>query len=187
METRSDHYSFYRTAKLKEGAGFQDFIMERSARLGMILNGFASKEGQRLGENLMGMEIKRDGLYQQTGNLYIEVAEKAQPRQGDYVPSGIMRSDNSWLYGIGNEMRFWIFAISLLRNFWNRRRDMSLRETEKPTSRGFLLPMRLADKYCARRIDFGFDGSIKLVLNGNEDCHVDLSSNGVPDQFQFRF
>lgn len=187
METRSNSYALYRAAKLKEGAAFQDFIMERSARIGMILNAYCSKEGQRLGENLMGMEIKRDGRYRETQNLYIEVAEKARPRSGDYAPSGIMRSDNSWLYGIGDELQFWIFAISLLRHFYSRRSEMKFRDAEIETSRGFLIPTNKATQFCARRIDFDFDGQIKNVLNGNQPCHVDLSSKDgdLSSEFQF--
>jgi len=179
------HYELYRDAKLKSGQRFQDFIMERSARLGMILNPYCSKEGQKLGENLLGMEIKRDGLYRKHGNLCIEVAEKARPRSGDYVKSGIMRSDNSWLYGIGDEVQFWIFTISLLRHFHSKREEMRFRPYATATSLGFLIPIDKANKFCARRIDFDFDGHVKAVWNGDENCQVDLSSNGVPDQHQF--
>lgn len=160
--------------------------MERAHRIGMVLNPYCSKRGQLLGENLLGMEIKRDGLYRQTGNLYIEVAEKARPREGDYVPSGIMRSDNSWLYGIGDELQFWIFPISLLRHFYNRRAEFKwLREVLKPTSKAFAFPIRKADLYCARRIDFDFSGEIKNVLNGTEECPLDLSSLPAPREYQF--
>jgi len=168
-------YEFYRADKLKQGQEFQDFIMERSARIGMILNPYCSAKGQRLGENLLGMEIKRDGRYRETQNLCIEVGEKARPRNGDYAKAGIMRSDNSWLYGIGDEMQFWIFAVSILRHFYERRNEMSLRNYVTQTSVGFLLPVRLADRYSARRIDFDFDGGIKSVWNGEENCALDLS------------
>jgi hypothetical protein len=177
------NYELYRAQKLKDGQEFQDFIMERAARIGTILNPYCSREGQKLGENMLGMEIKCDGKYRETGNLCIEVGEKARPRPGDFAKAGIMRSDNSWLYGIGDQMQFWIFAISTLRHFFERRKEMGLREYAIKTSIGFLLPLSKADKFCARRIDFDFDGGIKAIWNGLENCSVDLSDKcAIPEQ-----
>ena len=50
-----------------------------------------------------------------TGNIYIETAEKAIPREGPYVQSGIYRDDESWLYGIGDYSKFYIFGKKCLK------------------------------------------------------------------------
>ena len=54
-------------------------------------------------------EIKRDGKFRETGNLYIETAEKSHPDKYEFIPSGIMRQDNSWLFVIGDEKTIYIF------------------------------------------------------------------------------
>lgn len=111
--------------------------------------GYASRRFQIAhGENMLGAEIKRDGKFRQTGNLYIETAEKAHPDNPRYVPAGIQREDNSWLYVIGDEQTLFIFSTKYLRLLAGR-----YRVVETPTSIGFLLPVAEAEKYCLRRID----------------------------------
>lgn len=169
-------YEDYRGQKLASGAAFQDFIMERMHSIGVILQPYCSQQGQLKGENLLGMEIKNDEKMSTSGNLYIEVAEKARPRAGDYVESGIFRSDNTWLYGIGDRILFYVFAKSSLRCAWAKREQLTLRCVETPTSKGFLLPRVLADKICARLIQFDLHGKIKAVQCGGERSFVDLSA-----------
>ncbi len=96
----------------------------------------------------MGAEIKRDGKFRETGNLYIEVAEKAHPNNGNYVPSGICREDNSWLYIIGDEKTFYVLSPKILRMMTGR-----YKHVQTPTSKGFLLPVRDAEKYCLLKIE----------------------------------
>ena len=168
-------YTDYRNSKLASGAAFQDFIMERMHSIGVILQPYCSRQGQLKGENLLGMEIKNDEKMTSTGNIYIEVAEKAVPREGDYAESGIFRSDNTWLYGIGDRGTFYIFAKSSLRSAWAKRGVMGLAEVTTPTSKGFLIPRLTGDKICARCIFFDAFGKIKEVRCGGEITEIDLS------------
>ena len=80
----------YYKDKLKSGLYYQDFVMEKLYEIGLPLISYSSKEFQvMLGENKAGIEIKNDTKYSTTGNLYIEIAEKSNPSNVDYIPSGI--------------------------------------------------------------------------------------------------
>jgi hypothetical protein len=145
METKSlkelqAAYAPYRQNKLKSGLFYQDFVVDacwHSLKLAIVP--FSSKEyQQRVGESLTGAEIKLDENYARTGNLYIEVAEKAQPRNGDYYPSGICRADNAWLYLIGDFDTIFVFGKRLLRHLHNSGKYRVF-EIPTKTSKGFLL------------------------------------------------
>lgn len=190
------HYEQYRKEMLGISAEFQDFIMERMHVIGTILQPYTSVRGQLKGENLLGLEIKNDRRYAETGNLCIEVAEKARPRDGDYVKSGIFRSDNTWLYGIGNQQTFFIFAKSTLRNTHASLRKNGIAgrnglfrwngffEYANETSKGFCIPPAMAGTLYARKISFNFDGSVKQVEVGGQQSEVDLVSIATPPEFQ---
>jgi hypothetical protein len=150
IEARKQYEDGYYQKKLKEGLEFQDFVTDELYKRGIVVNGYSSKKYQyNKGENLLGAEIKRDGRFRETGNLYIEVSEKANPDNPFYVTSGIKRYDNSWLFVIGDEKTIWIFPIKYLRMLEKK----NYRSVQKPTSKGFLLPVRDADKYCIRKIE----------------------------------
>lgn len=139
----------YYQQKLEEGLVFQDVVTAALYRRGIVVVGYASRRFQvERGENMLGAEIKRDGNFRQTGNLYLETAEKAHPNNPTYAPSGIMRGDNSWLYVIGDEKTIYVFATKYLRMLAGR-----YREVTTATSIGRLMPVAEADKYCIRRID----------------------------------
>lgn len=180
----ANHYEEYRATKLRTGAEFQDFIMERLHLIGTVLQPLCSRTGQLKGENLFGLEIKHDEKMHLTGNVCIEVAEKARPRDGDYAPSGIFRSDNTWLYGIGDHSVFFIFPKSTLRNLYAKRTVHGLREYNIPTSKGFLIPFSLADRIYARKLIFDFQGGIQEVLCGGEKTTLDLQTIEKPKEFQ---
>ena len=139
----------YYQDKLKQGVEFQDYITEVLYKYGIILVAYSSKHYQNSrGENMLGAEIKRDGKFRETGNLYIEVSEKSDPRNPTYIPSGINRGDNSWLYIIGDEKTIFIFSIKFLKMLENK-----YQKVIKTTSNGFLLPLEDAKKYSIREIE----------------------------------
>lgn len=139
----------YYKEKLEEGLQFQDVVTRELYQRGVVIVGYASRRFQYSeGENMLGAEIKRDGRFRETGNLYIETAEKSDPRNGNYVPSGAFRKDNSWLYVIGDEATIFVFSTKYLQMLQGR-----YRQAKTPTSIGFLMPIEDADKYCLRRID----------------------------------
>lgn len=165
-------YERYRMNKIESGQLYQDFIIDLFANvLGMPISVYGSRAYQMaVGESRQGVEIKHDEKYATTGNLWIEVAEKARPRVGPYAASGIDRNDNTWLYIIGNYDIVFVFAKQLLRLLAQTGRYI-VRENNTKTSRGFLLPDKDARKYAA------------IILAPNKDSVVqkfvgDLQATG---------
>lgn len=150
IDARQDYANGYYNSKLQQGLEFQDRVAKELYQRGIVIIGYASRKYQNSeGENMLGAEIKRDGMFRDTGNLYIEIAEKSHPDKLEYIPSGIYRQDNSWLYVIGDEETIYIFSTKYLRMLEKR-----YHHVEKPTSKGFLLPIADAEKYCLRIIEF---------------------------------
>jgi len=148
----ADYDDGYYDKKLDEGEEFQDFVTWEFYRKGIPIVGYSSKKyQQQRGENANGIEIKRDGKFRDTGNLYIETAEKTHPNNSHYIDSGIYRRDNSWLFAIGDEKTIYVFAKKLLCRAIEETPEF--RRVEKPTSRGVLLSIVDADTLCAWRID----------------------------------
>ena len=138
-------YTDYYNEKLQEGLEFQDIVTKALYSMGIIVVGYASRCFQaKYGENMLGAEIKRDGRFRDTGNIYIEIKEKAHPGNDEYVDSGIYREDNSWLYIIGDEKKAWIFSIKYLR--WLHK-SKPYQAMKIPTSCGFLMPLDEVEKY----------------------------------------
>lgn len=150
----AETYQDYRTQAMKNGAEFQDYICEQLHLRGIVLNMTTSREYQYKRENMLGLEIKYDMKFRETGRLYIETAEKAQPREGDYVPSGIYRTDDSWLYGIGDKYTFYIFAKNQLRRIDKANCAWVYRPEPTPTSQGFCVPIEQADILAALVVNF---------------------------------
>lgn len=144
-------YEAYRKNKIESGQLYQDFIIDVfSNRLGMPISVYGSRAYQlTVGESRQGVEIKHDEKYSTTGNLWIELSEKARPRPGDYAASGIHRDDNTWLYVIGNYDTVFVFAKNILVLMSKSGRYHKLENGTK-TSWGYLLPDEDARKYAAR-------------------------------------
>jgi hypothetical protein len=149
IEAREKYANGYYNEKLQQGLEFQDVVTKALYQRGIIVVGYASRRFQNEeGENLLGAEIKRDGRFRETGQLYIETAEKAHPDNSDFVPSGIYRGDNSWLYVIGDEKTIYIFSVKYLQMLERR-----YKQKKNATSIGYVLPIDDAEKYCIRKIE----------------------------------
>ena len=145
------NYDEYRADKSQKGKEYEDFVCEYLAKqIGLVITVFSSKKYQyNKGETLQGVEIKYDMRYGETGNLYIEVGEKAKPRNGCYFPSGILREDNTWLYIIGNYKEIFVFGKKHLKAVYESKRYYRLIENNgTETSTGFLLTKEQANRYC---------------------------------------
>lgn len=141
----------YYNKKLQQGLEFQDVMTCELYQRGIVVIGYSSRRFQNShGENMLGAEIKRDDNFRKTGNLYIETEEKANPRNVNYVKSGIMRDDNSWLFVIGDERTAYIFSTKYLRML---SRTKGWREVKTPTSIGLLMPIHDAENYSIRKIE----------------------------------
>ena len=149
MKLNKEMTPYYRE-RLKEGLHYQDFVMEELYKIGLPLISYSSKEYQHtIGENKAGIEIKKDNRWRETGNVYIEMAEKSNPENLNWIPSGIYRKDNTWLYLIGDEGKMFIFSKKQLVCLHKKK---TLKEVETPTSRGFLLPVEKAEQFYALKI-----------------------------------
>lgn len=150
-ESRKAYENGYYDDKLREGLEFQDIVTQALYQRGIVVVGYASRRFQNShGENMLGAEIKRDGKFRDTGNIYLEVAEKAHPDNPNYVPSGIMRDDNSWLFVIGDETTIYIFSLKYLKLLVAQKK---WHPVTTPTSKAVLMPISEAEKYCIRRIE----------------------------------
>jgi hypothetical protein len=150
-EAQAQYESGYYERQLEDGLRFQDVVTHALYQRGIVVVGYASRSWQiDHGENMLGAEIKHDKNFRDTGNLYIEAAEKSHPNKLTYTPSGIYREDNSWLFVIGDEYTFYIFSTKYLRKLETAR---GYRAVTKPTSKGFLMPIAEAERYCLRRVD----------------------------------
>jgi len=140
----------------QSGLEFQDFVADLlRERLSIVITNYQSQRFQfGTGENTQGIEIKLDRDILRTGNVSIEVAEKARAANPYYVPSGIYRNDNSWLYIQGNWDIVFIFAKSTLRLLHRSGRYPA---DSLPTLQRFLLPLDDAKRYAAKVIELNTD------------------------------
>lgn len=125
-------------------------------RYGINLEPFLTQEGQYLeGENKAGIEIKNDMMYQKTGNLYIEYAEKSRATNSQYVYSGIKKEDKSKYFLIGDYDNFWVFEKTHLLKILAEEQELNkkglpskrgIRFITKDTSLGFIFPIAQAQK-----------------------------------------
>lgn len=136
----------YYANNLSDSNEFQDLVQYVMKKYGLIIQCCCSKKWQyEVGESLGGIEIKYDKVSMATGNLYIEIAEKSNEDNEGYVPSGIYRKDNTWLWIIGCEKVF-IFSKRHLIRYYEKYKDIQNTTNDnyivkviKPTSIGWLL------------------------------------------------
>lgn len=151
--TRYNKMTPYYKEMLEKGLEFQDFIsIALLKELGISLTMFGSQKYQlSRGENIQGIEIKFDDIFKKSGNLYIETHEKSKPENTNFIRSGIFRTDNTWLYLIGNYEEVFIFSKKMLILLESSNRFFKVKTT---TSKGFLIKKDDAEKYAARKIVF---------------------------------
>jgi len=144
------NYKDYYKDQLNEALEFQDFIADTLYQHGIVIMNYGSKKYQiGKGENKIGCEIKYDKKFRETGNLYIELKEKSNPYNINYIDSGINRKDNTWLYIIGDYKTIFIFGKRML--YFLSQKYTAI-ENKTKTSIGFLLPITAAEKYCEKKI-----------------------------------
>lgn len=138
----SNETTDYYKIKKEEADKYEDFVISILCRIGLPILMYHSQHFQyNFGENVNGFEIKFDGNIEKYGNLYIEISEKSNPANPNYIPSGIYRQNNSWLFIIGNYKQIHILSIEQLKL---QHKTGNWKETEQPTSRGFLLKKQFA-------------------------------------------
>ena len=147
-----DRHSF------ESGLDFQDFVATKlHDNLGITITNYSSMKWQfTTGENRQGIEIKLDRTCTNTNRLSIEIAEKSKAINPLFVPSGIYRNDNSWLYIQGTWRIIFVFAKSLLIGL---HKSGKYGEHEEPTIKAFFLPFDDAKKYAAKVLTFDKQGN----------------------------
>lgn len=143
-ETKPENWRKNYADNLEVGKEFQDFASDILLRYGLLVNAYSSRKYQLKGEGSGGIEIKLDRMFRETGNLYIEISEKANPSNLHYFPSGIQREDNTILYAIGNYEIIYVFAKKQLKGL---SKNEKFRKVITPTSKGFLLPLASAQRW----------------------------------------
>lgn len=125
-----------------EGTDFQDYAIEKLYDNGIVVIPFSSRKYQLLkGESKTGYEFKYDKLYAETGNFYIETAEKKKD-DAEYHPSGIERKDNTLFWCIGDYNSIFLISKKQLHLVKDR-----FKQVATNTSKGFLLPVEYAKKF----------------------------------------
>jgi len=153
MKSELDKTPYYKK-RLEEGKWFQDFVQEQLYKHGLSIVSYSSKEYQhKYGENRAGIEMKYDQKYKEKHNLFIEIAEKSHPENPNFIPSGIYADNNTWLYLIGDEDEFFIFAKNFLIQWHKEDKFRTVFGYPagdylkiKPTSKGYLIPVNQARK-----------------------------------------
>ena len=150
-----NNYNDYYKNKLEEAKEYQDIVTEELYKHGIVLIGYSSKKYQyKRGENILGAEIKYQAQYKDYKTLAIETEEKSHPNNPNYVSSGIYRNDNSWLFVTGDRKTLYIFSTKFLRMLDSSGKYKRY-ENKTKTSKGFILPVEDAEKYCIRKVDLG--------------------------------
>ena len=172
MATRSEYvfptYTGYYQQQLEESKEFQDFLTKELSKRGIHIQCFSSKKYQwEIGESACGTEIKYDKMFSQTGNLYIETHEKANPANLNYAMSGINRENIiHWVqgdYGI-----VFMFSKRELSRYIFSHADR-LRFVVKDTSQGYLLPKFDADKICIAKFRFQDKELFETVISNQNE------------------
>lgn len=157
MKQRSDEeHERYYEERLAAGEDFENLVVDVLYRNGLPVVAYKGRRAQQLGENRAGFEIKLDERFAATRNLYIEVAEKSRPSRPDFTPSGVYRDDNTWIYVIGNRAVLFLFGKRTLQR---AHRSGRYEQVETETSRGFLLPERVAREIAERVIELEVNGA----------------------------
>lgn len=134
------------------GMEFQDWVCMRLAKYSIILQNLSSKKYQySVGENLQGFEIKFDSWCSKSGRLSIEIAEKRRASNRQWVPSGIFREDNSWLYIQGNYDILFVFPKNSLRRYFRQKKPCV--KEEHGTVRAFYVPFEAARIIACKTIE----------------------------------
>lgn len=138
-----------------EGDKFQEFVRGLLNPWGVTIWNFQDKQQQfTIGENAQGCEIKLDAGCVKYGHLSIEIGEKTKLTNWEWVPSGILRQDNSWLYVQGCYEIVFVFAKNWLLR-WYKEKVVEDDIHEWRTVKKFYIPIRTAKIMAA------------LVLDGN--------------------
>ena len=130
--------------EFEETYQFQDYVEELLYFSGLPICCYSSKKYNiEKGESIAGVEIKHDKRMKETGNIYIEFAEKHY-QDKKYVYSGILRKDNTTFYAIGDfHLVLLLSKEQLLATILNN----NFQRVQTETSIGYLVPLEYLYKH----------------------------------------
>lgn len=139
---------------MEVGHQFQDFIINQFIiKYGIVISIYSSRKYQYdIGESRQGFEIKYDA--RSTGDsthvkctptnlVAIEVFEKTNPNNTNWVKSGILRDDNTTFYIIGNYHKAWWIEKKILQQVYNLEK-YEVKQT-RDTIKSLLIPIEYMD------------------------------------------
>jgi hypothetical protein len=127
---------YYREQRAK-GEAYERYIVWQLRQDGIDVARYDTQAEQYAhGDTTIGLEIKLDTKYCDTGNLFIEVAEKTRAEQPTWTVSGIFAASDAPWYGVGDYRNFFVFDRLTLQE---QSATVRLIVTKRGTSRGFLL------------------------------------------------
>ena len=157
----------YYDARLVEGLQYQDWITQLMLRRrGLAILQCSSKAYQlALGESFTGIEVKYDSIVSSSNKLWIELYERSSDDRA-WVPSGILRRDNTWGWIQGDYRQVYFFAKKDLIEIWHAHLYEHVHNT-RDTSIGLLLPVTAAALVClfAESIDENDPERIKVPVS----------------------
>jgi len=137
--------------RLLQGKEYENFVRKvLKEKMNLSVDVYKNIQDQyNIGESEQGFEIKYDKRYKETNNIYIEVAEKTNKNNLNFIDSGIYRNDNSWILLIGNFDVIYFFGINTLRLLYETDR---FKKVKTETSKAFLLYPEDIEKYKLKKI-----------------------------------
>lgn len=137
----------YYHEKLLIGNAYEEDIANMLMKhIGFDIGLFTNVNDQyNIGESKRGIEIKNDEKIQEHLNIYIEYAEKSNAKNKRFVPSGILREDNTNFILIGNHDIAFLLNKSKLLEYINEYPDIYSKK-KIGTSRGYVISLNEVGK-----------------------------------------
>lgn len=138
----------YYLINLTDSHRFQLYVENIFLRENFDIGLYYGRDEQYNGESEAGIEIKFDKKCVETGNLFIETAERLS-KEMEFVPSGIFKDDNTKIIAIGNYEFIYFIRKSDLINIYNNisnYKNCRMTGAGIGTSKGFVIPIALADE-----------------------------------------
>ena len=136
--------------KIKESHEFVNYWIEIiNRKISLELTPIHSSNLQRrsLCDTREGFEFKNDKISTTSKNFWIEIAEKNNPSQDEFFPSGICRKDNAWMYCMGDFEKLWFLPKRKLLEEY-----ASKKWTVIPNKEGTSMAFLLDKEYVAKNI-----------------------------------
>jgi len=106
---------------------------------GIKIHFYRTKEEQfTIGESEEGLEVKLDLWCMKSRRLSIETGEKTSLSQREFIPSGIMRQDNTKLYAQGDFTRCWVFFKKNLVSYFNKNHPQIIKNNPKTIQKFYI-------------------------------------------------